>query len=91
MGAEQITIGSTKIWAIIDETSSSNALGIGAKNNERNIVVKFAADAYTGTIKSGTTVTARSQQWQVSAEPDSIRKGPVAITLSLVEPERRSE
>jgi hypothetical protein len=91
MGAEEITIGNMKILAIQDETASSNSLGTGAKNNERNLTVKFAADAYTLPIKSGQRVTARGQQWQVSAEPESIRKGPVAITLELVEPERRSE
>jgi len=91
MGSETIVIGSTSIQAIEDETGSSNALGTAANNNERTLVVKFAADAYTGALKSGMTVTARGQSWQISSEPDSIRKGQIATTLVLVEPERRNE
>lgn len=91
MGAEEITIGSTKIQAVEDETASSNALGIGATNNERMLVVKFPADSYVGYLKSGMTVLAREQTWQISSDPDSIRKGRVAITLVLIEPERRNE
>jgi len=91
MGSEEITIGSTKIQAIKDETASSNALGKAATNNERMLIVKFPADAFTGTLKSGMMVTARSQIWQISSEPDSIRKGQVATTLVLIEPERRNE
>jgi hypothetical protein len=91
MGAEEITIGSTKIQAVEDETASSNALATAATNNERNLIVKFPADAYAGTLKSGMTVLARSQTWQISSDPDSIRKGKVAITIVLVEPERRND
>ena len=91
LGAETITIGGTSISAVIDETGSSNELGRGANKDERTLIVKFATDAYTGTMKSGTAVTARSQAWQISAEPESIRKGQVATTLTLVEPERRAE
>lgn len=91
MGSEEITIGSTKIQAIEDETESSNALGIAATDNERTLVVKFPADAYTGELKSGMTVLARSESWQISSEPNSIRKGRIAITIVLVEPERRNE
>lgn len=91
MGAEEITIGSTKIQAVEDETASSNALAIAATDNERTLVVKFPADAYNGALKSGMTVLAREETWQISSEPDSIRKGKVAITLVLVEPERRNE
>ena len=91
MGAETITIAGTSISAIEDETGSSNELGRGANKDERTLVVKFAADAYTGTMKSGTPVTARGLSWQISAEPESIRKGQIATTLVLVEPERRQE
>ena len=91
LGSETITIGGTAISAVIDETASSNALGTAATNNERTLVVKFAADAYSGTLKSGTSVTARAQSWQISGEMDSIRKGQIATTLVLVEPERRNE
>lgn len=91
LGAETITIGGVTFSAVIDETASSNELGRGANKDERTLIVKFAADAYSGTMKSGTAVTARSQSWQISAEPDAIRKGQVATTLTLVEPERRSE
>jgi len=91
LGAETIVIGGQSISAVEDETTSSNALGTGAANNERNLVVKFPADAYTGTLKSGTAVTARGQTWQISSEPDAIRKGQIATTLILVEPERRDE
>lgn len=92
MGSEEITIGATKIQAIEDETESSNALAIAATDNERTLVVKFPADAYTGALKSGMTVLARDQTWQISADQgSSIRKGQIAITLVLVEPERRNE
>jgi hypothetical protein len=91
MGSEEIIIGSTKIQAVEDETGLSNALAIAATDNERTLVVKFPADAYTGALKSGTTVLARSESWQISSDPDSIKKGRIAITLVLVEPERRKE
>ena len=91
LGAETITIGGTSISAIINETESSNELGRGANKDERTLVVQFAADAYTGSTKSGVTVTARGQTWQISADSPSIRKGQVATTLTLVEPERRAE
>lgn len=91
MGSEEIVISGVKIQAIEDEVASSNPLGIAATNNERTLVVKFPADAYTGALKSGMTVTARSQSWQISSEPDSIRKGQIATTITLIEPERRNE
>jgi hypothetical protein len=90
LGSEEITIGATAIQAIEDETASSNALATAATNNERTLVVKFPADAYTAVLKSGMTVLARSQTWQISSDPDSVRKGQVAITIVLVEPERRN-
>ena len=89
MGAEEITIGATVIHAIEDETSSSNALARAATNNERTLVVKFPSDAFAGALKSGMTVTARDQAWQISGDQDSVKRGKVAITLTLVEPERR--
>lgn len=91
LGTEEIFIGSTKVNAVIDETTSSNALGIGATNNERTMVAKFPSGSFTGTLKSGMTVTARGQSWQISAEMDSIHNGYAAKTITLVEPERRSE
>ncbi len=91
MGSEEITIGATSIQAVEDETTSSNALAIAALNNERTLIVKFPSSAYTGALKSGMTVLARSQTWQISCDPDSIRKGQVATTLVLIEPERRDE
>lgn len=91
LGAEEIMIGSTRIQAIADETASSNALAMAATNNERTLTVKFAADAYTAALKSGMVVSARGENWQISSDPDSIRKGQAAITIVLVEPERRSE
>lgn len=91
MGSEEITIGSTIIQAIEDETGSSNALGKSATNSERTLIVKFVTGAYTGVLKSGTKVQARDQNWQISADPDSIRKGQIATTIVLVEPERRAE
>lgn len=89
IGSEEITIAGVKIQAVIDETTSSNALGIGATNNERTMVVKFPPASYTGTLKSGKAVIARGQTWQIAGDPDSIRKGQAAITLTLIEPERR--
>jgi len=91
MGSETILIGATEVQAIEDEIASSNALGMAATNNERTLVVKFPASAYTGALKSGMIVTAREQTWQISGEMDSIRKGQIATTLVLIEPERRNE
>ena len=91
MGSEEIIIAGKKIQTIEDQTESSNALGLAANNNERTLVVSFPADAFTGTLKSGTAVTARGQSWQISSESGSIRKGQIATTITLVEPERRDE
>lgn len=91
MGSEEIIIDGFKIQAIEDETSSSNALGKAATNNERMLVVKFPAAAFAGALKSGMVVTARGQNWQISSDSDSIRKGQIATTLVLVEPEKRKE
>lgn len=90
LGSETITIAGRSIQAIEDETQSSNSLGIAASDNERMLVVKFAADAYPGAIKSGMAVQARGQSWQVSSDPDAIRRGQIATTLTLIEPERRN-
>lgn len=79
------------ILAVEDETTLHNPLGTAATNNERTLVVKFPADAYTSPLKSGMAVTARDQAWQISSDPDSIRKGRIAITLTLIEPERRND
>jgi len=87
MGSEPIVISGVTIQAIEDETASSNALGTAAANNERMLVVKFPADAFTGPLKSGIAVAARAQSWQISAEPDSIRKGQIATTITLIEKE----
>ena len=91
MGAETISIGGTSIKAIINEMESSNALGRAASKDERTLVVQFASDAYSGSTRSGVMVTARGYTWQISSESPSIRDGQVAKTLTLVEPERRSE
>jgi 5-keto 4-deoxyuronate isomerase len=90
MGSEEITIGSTKIQAIEDETASSNPLGIAATDNRRTLVVKFPADAYSAaSLKSGMTVLARGESWQIASDDDSIRTGQIATTITLIEPERR--
>ncbi len=54
--AEEITIGSTKLKAIIDEATGSNPLGTGATNNERTMTIQFPADSFTGKLKSGMKV-----------------------------------
>lgn len=89
--AETITIGSTDISAIIDETTHANPLGVGTKNKERTLTVQFLASAYTDPLTSGQSVTARGETWQISAEDGAISEGQIAITLVLVEPERRRE
>ncbi len=89
MGAEWIVIAGTRIQTIQDETTSSNPLEIAATNDERTLIVKFPADAFTGSLVSGMAVEARGLQWQIDAGLDSIRKGQIATTLTLVEPERR--
>ena len=89
LGAETIIIAGKSIQAVEDETHHSNSLGIAAVDSERMLVVKFPADAFRGAITSGMAVTARGQSWQVSSDPDAIRKGQIATTLILIEPERR--
>ena len=75
LGAEEITIGSTKIQASEDETASSNALGRAATNNERTLAVKFPSDAYSGALKSGMKVMARGQaEVRVGGRPFTIRR-----------------
>lgn len=88
---EEIIIGGVKVMAILDETRSDNQLGTAAMNNRRTLVVQFQTADYSAKIKSGAVVTARAQKWQVSSDPDSIKKGQVATTLTLIEPERRDE
>lgn len=89
--AETVTIGGTDISAIIDEKQHANPLGAGAKKAERTLTVQFAASAYTDPLTSGQSVDARGETWQISAEDGAIRKGQIATTLILVEPERRRE
>lgn len=91
LGAENVTIGGVTFKAICNETTSSNELGRGANKDERNLSAQFSADSYQGSLKSGTAVTARGHQWQISAEPDSIRKNQSTTIIVLVEPERRAE
>jgi hypothetical protein len=89
--AEEILIEGQTVLAIIDETSSANPLGTGAKKDERELTVQFAAADFQGKLKSGMKVTARDEVWQISAEDGGIRKGQVAVTVILVEPGRRPE
>ena len=86
---ETIVIGGDNVTAVISENEIAGALDAGAKKVERTLTVQFAADAYTDTIKSGESITARGETWKVSSEPGSIRRGAAAVTLTLVEPERR--
>lgn len=90
-GNEEITIGTTKINAIINEGESSNALGIAATNNERSLSVQFPIDSYSGALKSGMTVSARGESWQISGDPGSVSKDMATVLIRLVEPERRNE
>ena len=86
--AESVTIGGVDIQAVIDTNNSSNSLGLGAVDNERTLVVQFPAD-FTGELKSGMIAVARGEKWQISSEAGSIQRGQAAITVTLVEPERR--
>lgn len=90
-GNEEITIGSTKIKAILNEAESSNALGIAATNNERSLSAQFPVSAYPGALKSGMTVSARGETWQISSDPGSVRKDLATVLIRLIEPERRNE
>lgn len=89
---EEVRIGNAPVFlATADETTSSNALGVGAMKGERNLRIQFPTDFYRGELKSGMSVSARGQDWQISADDDSISRGAVATTIQLVEPERREE
>jgi hypothetical protein len=89
--AETVTIGSESFLAIIDEKTSARPLGVGAQKDERTLVIQFVAGAFTGALSSGQEVTARGEAWQISAEPDGIRTGQAAVTITLVEPDRRAD
>lgn len=89
--AEEIGIGDTLLHAIIDESRMGSELGIGANKNERTLIVQFPYSSYMGKLKSGMMVYARGQKWQIHVEGESIKIGPIATTLTLVEPERRAE
>ena len=88
---ESIVIGGETIKAVIDTLDLGIALGVGAKTEERNLRVQFSTADYNSSIRSGDTITARGATWQVSSEPSAIQRGQAAITLILVEPERRNE
>ena len=90
-GSETVTIGSESVQAIIDETERSNPLTAGAKSEERTLVIQFPSSSYARQIRSGDRVHARGKDWKVSPEDGSVRKGQIATTLTLVEPERRRE
>lgn len=89
--SETIVIAGTNVPAVINETDLSNSLGAGAKKTERTLVAVFSLADYDASIRSGQSITARGQTWQVATEPGSIRRGQVAVTLVLVEPERRND
>lgn len=89
LSGEEITIQGKIIPAIIDEERTSNALGLGTKENNRTITVQFRSDLIGERPKSGDLVQARGQRWQISTDPDAIRIGAAATTLILVEPQRR--
>lgn len=91
MDAEEILIAGTKVMAVIDETRSSNALGTGAKNNERELIAKFPADGYSGPLRSGMRVEARGEKWRIAADAGAVTRGLVATSILLHEPERRDE
>lgn len=88
---EPIVIGGETIKAVIDTLDLGIALGVGAKIEERSLRVQFSTADYNATIRSGDTITARGETWQVSSDPTAILRGQAAITLMLVEPERRNE
>lgn len=88
---ETITIGGSNIIAVISETESANSLGTGPKKTERSITAQFSRADYGATIKSGAVVTARGETWRVSSDPGAIRRGAAAVTLVLIEPERRQD
>lgn len=91
MGSEEIIIGETKLQAVHDEQISNNPLGLAAKYEERNLIVKFPSSFYSGKLKSGMFVTARGQKWQISSDDGGIIRGDVSTTLTLIEPERTRE
>lgn len=90
--AEEVRIGTEPpFMATADERRSNDPLGVGATKGERNLTIQFPSSSFPGKLKSGMKVRARGEDWQISAEPDAIRKGFAATTLELVEPERRRE
>lgn len=89
LAGEEIEIQGKIIPAIIDEEQTSNVIGLGTKENDRTLVVKFRADLITNKPKSGDPVKARDQRWQISSDPDAIRIGKAATTIILVDPNRR--
>ena len=89
--SETISIGGESVPAVIDVLDLGVALGVGAKTEERSLRVVFSPEDYDEVIRSGETVTARGESWQVGSDPGSIQRGQAAITILLVEPERRSQ
>lgn len=86
---ETIVIDGNSVSAVIDMKEVGDLLSTGAKATERTLVVVYSVADYSGAVRSGTSVTARGETWQVAPEPGSIRRGQAAVTLTLVEPERR--
>lgn len=86
---ETIVIDGTNVTAVIDVTEAGDMLSTGAKATERTLVVQYSLADYSSAVRSGTSVTARGETWQVAPEPGSVRRGQAAVTLTLVEPERR--
>jgi hypothetical protein len=89
LDGETITIGGTDVSAVIDATEVGDMLGSGAKATQRTLVVQYSIADYSAAVRSGESVTARGETWQVAAEDGGVRRGQAAVTLTLVEPERR--
>jgi hypothetical protein len=89
LDGETITIDGTDFTAVIDQVEVGDMLSTGAKATQRTLIAQYSRADYDPVVRSGTTVTARGESWQVSAEDGGVKRGIAAVTLTLVEPERR--
>lgn len=86
---EDIIISGSTFPAILNETSMGSELGTGAMNTERTLTAQFPSSSFLAKLKSGMTVHARGEKWQISSDGGAIQKDRASTIIVLVEPERR--
>lgn len=85
LGAEYITIGSTKVSAVPAEVTHDRGL-MGGSREEREIEYQFpTVDKLK--LKKGMAVKAQSRSWKI----ERFQRGRAMTTITIIEPNRIEE